>query len=179
MGNVLSEEEEEEEEEAEEEEEEEEDGSFFPTQGRKENDFMIHRYPGRRVSQSGSLTENSLLREWRVAESAQGMRLVCGAAEGAETVDICRPHKGGSLMAGRVHIAPLPALLSQFEPHERKRALRCQRRRIQLCGLSGEKHQQSAILQKEMSFIVVPTFPGAATLRHSLLFTIYRICAWP
>lgn len=89
-------------------------------------------------------------------------------------------YKGGSLMAWRVHSTPLPALLSQFEPHERKRAWRRQRRRIRLCGLSWETSAAERYsLEGDVLQCGASSPRGGSSIRHNLLFTIYRISPCP
>lgn len=78
--------------------------------------------------------------DWLQLETKKRQALFCSLM--LFQLPVCL-YKGGSLMAWRVHSALLPALLSLFEPHKRKRAWRCQRRRIQLCA---EERQRSLIL---------------------------------
>ncbi len=87
-------------------------------------------------------------------------------------------YKGGSLMAWRVHSSLLPVLLSQFEPHKRKRAWRRQRLRIWLCGLSAETSAERYSLEGDV-LQCGASAPWGSSTRHNLLFTIYRIFPCP
>lgn len=87
-------------------------------------------------------------------------------------------YKGGSLMAWRVHSALLPVLLSQFEPHKRKRAWQCQRRRIWLFGLRRETSAECHSLEGDVLHCGANS-PWGSSIRHNLLFTIYRISQCP
>lgn len=82
-------------------------------------------------------------------------------------------YKGGSLMAWRVHSAPLPMLLSLFEPHKRKRAWRCQRRGIRLCGLSRETSAARYSLEGDVLQCGANSPWGRSSIRHNLF--IYHI----
>lgn len=87
-------------------------------------------------------------------------------------------YKGGSLMAWRVHNTHLPVLLSQFEPHKRKQAWRCQRQRIRLYSLSTEPSAECHSLEGDVLQFGANS-PWGSSIRHSLLFTIYRISRCP